>query len=252
MRLELIFFSSPYDFEAVDSLEPYVDVYKIGSGDITWHEMLRKIAGKGKPVILATGASDLGDVQRAVECILQDSEELALLQCNTNYTGASENFRHVHLNVLRTFQLLYPSVVIGLSDHTPGHAAVLGSVALGGRVVEKHFTDDVGRKGPDHVFSMTPESWREMVDRTRELESALGRSEKVISENERDTVVVQRRCLRAQSDLEAGTIITRERIEVLRPAPSGAIAPHDVDKIIGRRVVRRMRAGEEFTWRIVG
>lgn len=246
------FFSSPYDFGAVDFLAPYVDVYKIGSGDITWHEMLRKIAGKGKPVILATGSSDLGEVQRAVRCILQSNGKLALLQCNTNYTGAEENFRHIHLNVLRTFRMLYPSVVVGLSDHTPAHATVLGAIALGGRVVEKHFTDDVGRKGPDHAFSMTPAAWREMVDRARELEAALGGAEKAVVENERDTAVVQRRCLRAASDLEAGTIIARAHIEVLRPAPADSIAPYDLEKIIGKRVSRAMRAGQEFTWDAVG
>jgi len=142
------FFSSPYDFEAVDFLEPYVDVYKIGSGDITWHEMLQKISEKGKPVMLATGASDLQDVQQAVKCILRRNEELALLQCNTNYTGSMENFQHIHLNVLSAFRALYPSLILGLSDHTPGHATVLGAIALGGRIVEKHFTDDVNRRVP--------------------------------------------------------------------------------------------------------
>ena len=84
-------------------------------------------------------------------------------------------------------------MVLGLSDHTPGHSTVLGAVALGARMVEKHFTDDISRTGPDHKFSMDPRSWREMVERTRELEAALGDGEKKIEENERDTVIVQRR-----------------------------------------------------------
>ena len=121
------------------------------------------------------------------------------MQCNTNYTASLENFRHIHLRVLETFRAMFPSAVLGLSDHTPGHATVLGAVALGGRVIEKHFTDDNSREGPDHPFSMTPASWREMVDRTRELEYALGSTKKFVAENERETVVVQRRCLRAVS-----------------------------------------------------
>ena len=142
------YFSAPYDLEAVDMLDPYVDIFKIGSGDITWPEMLRKIASKKKPVLLATGASEIGEVQRAVDEILAINPELVLMQCNTNYTGSLENFRHIHLRVLETYRSKFPGVVLGLSDHTPGHATVLGSVTLGARVIEKHFTDDNTREGP--------------------------------------------------------------------------------------------------------
>jgi len=242
------YLSTPYDFEAVDLIEPYVSVYKIGSGDITWLELLRKVAEKGKPVLLATGASDLGDVRRAVASIRSVNPHLCLMQCNTNYTGSLENFNHIHLNVLRTFAAHFPDVMLGLSDHTPGHATVLGAVTLGARVIEKHFTDDTGREGPDHPFSMTPESWREMVDRTRELESALGSSEKFVAANERDTVVVQRRCLRAARDLEQGTLLTREMIDVLRPSPQDGIPPYDIDRVIGMRVAEALPAGEHLRW----
>ena len=101
-------FSSPYDFEAVDMLDPYVPIFKIGSGDITWPEMLRKIAGKGKPVILATGASNICDVQRAVHIIHRLNPHLVLMQCNTNYTGSRENFKHIHLNVPYTHIYIVP------------------------------------------------------------------------------------------------------------------------------------------------
>src|SRR5258708_7102042 len=168
------YFSAPYDLEAVDMLDPYVELFKIGSGDITWPEMLRKVAAKQKPVLLATGASDLEEVRRAVEEISRINSRLVLMQCNTNYTASLENFRYINLNVLATYRDMFRSVILGLSDHTPGHATVLGAVAMGARVVEKHFTDDDRREGPDHPFSMTPKSWREMVDRTRELEYALG------------------------------------------------------------------------------
>ncbi|HLF36318.1 MAG TPA: N-acetylneuraminate synthase family protein, partial [Anaerolineales bacterium] len=141
------YFSSPYDFEAVDRLEAYFPAIKIGSGDITWIEIVQRIASKRKPVLLATGASTLGDVQRAVEAILAINSDLVLLQCNTNYTASLENFDHIHLNVLKSYGLMWPELVLGLSDHTPGHATVLGAVALGARVVEKHFTDDTRREG---------------------------------------------------------------------------------------------------------
>jgi len=242
------FFSAPYDAEAIEMLSPHVPVWKIGSGDITWPEILLKIASQGQPVILATGASSLEDVQRAVRQILPVNKQLALLQCNTNYTGSLENFNHVHLNVLKTYRALFPEVVLGLSDHTPGHAAVLGAVALGGRIMEKHFTDDNKREGPDHPFSMTPATWREMVDRTRELERALGVPEKQIVDNERETVMVQRRCLRAASDLPAGRRMMRSDIDVLRPAPAGALAPYDMERVIGKRLKVVLRVGEHLTW----
>ncbi|MEW6566785.1 MAG: N-acetylneuraminate synthase family protein [Chloroflexota bacterium] len=242
------YFSSPYDFEAVDMLDPHVPAHKIGSGDITWLEIIRHIAGKGKPVILATGASDIGDVQRAVRTILEVNPQLILMQCNTNYTASPENFDHIHLNVLKSYAALFPEVVLGLSDHTSGHATVLGAVALGARAIEKHFTDDNRRVGPDHPFSMTPGTWFDMVERTRELERALGSPEKRVAENERETVVVQRRCLRAARDIAAGEVLTRGMIDVLRPAPHGSILPNEIEAAVGTRAAVDIPAGRELRW----
>lgn len=242
------FFSTPYDFEAVNMLDPYVRVYKIGSGDITWPEMLERVASKNKPVILSSGASDMNEVRGAMGVLQQINPRVALLQCNTNYTGSLESFDHIHLNVLRMYQATFPNVVVGLSDHTPGHATVLGAVALGGRIIEKHFTDDAKREGPDHPFSMTPESWNEMVVRTRELERALGSTVKFVAKNEHGTVIVQRRCLRAGRDLAADARIERNDVEVLRPAPLDAILPFEMDKMVGRRLCCSMERGQHFTW----
>lgn len=247
-RVGIDYFSSPYDFESVDHLDAYVDVYKIGSGDITWIEMLEYIARKGKPVLLATGAADIGDVQRAVDAILAINPALVLMQCNTNYTASLENYRHVNLRVLNTFRSMYPGLVLGLSDHTFGHATVLGSVVLGGRVIEKHFTDDNNKEGPDHKFAMNPATWREMVDRTRELELALGTGNKHIEANEQESVVVQQRCLRAARDLKPGEVLTRADIEVLRPAPRDAILPQHLNETIGKTVGRVVPAGERLRW----
>ncbi|UCD98461.1 MAG: N-acetylneuraminate synthase family protein [Chloroflexota bacterium] len=251
-RVGIDYFSSPYDFEAVDMLDQYVPAYKVGSGDITWLEALERMATKGKPVVLATGASDIGDVQRAVHSILAINSQLVLMQCNTNYTASLENFDHIHLRVLNTYRSLFPNVVLGLSDHTAGHATVLGAVALGARVVEKHFTDDNSRLGPDHPFSMTPITWRAMVDRTRELERALGSGDKCVAENERETVIIQRRCLRARRDLKKGEILSREDIAVLRPAAQGAMYPYEIDKTIGTILLHDIPAGKELRWTDLG
>lgn len=242
------FFSAAYDREAVDMLAPHVPAYKIGSGDITWIEMLEHVAAKGKPVLLATGASNLGDVQRAADAILARNKDLVLMQCNTNYTASRENFRNLQLNVLRTYACMYPQVVLGLSDHTGGHSSVLGAVALGARAIEKHFTDSRGRSGPDHKFSMEPADWREMVERTRELEAALGDGNKSVQENERETVVIQRRCLRAARDLAAGAVLARGDIEPLRPAPQDAVFPYDIPRVVGRRLRLAKPAGDYLRW----
>ena len=245
------YFSTPYDFGAVDMLDPYVEVYKIGSGDITWPEMLRAVARKGKPVILACGASEIADVQRAVSVIRAINPQLALLQCNTNYTGNIENLRDINLHVLRTFQTMFPDLVTGLSDHTAGPSTVLGAVALGARIIEKHFTDDHAREGPDHPFSMTPATWRQMVDLTRELELALGQPIKHITPNERETVIVQRRCVRAAAALPAGTILTRTMLTVLRPSPPGAVQPYEIEDVIGKQLTVPLAEGEYVRWTVL-
>lgn len=245
------YLSTPYDFGAVDMLDPFVPAFKIGSGDITWTEMLDRVASKGKPVFLGCGASDLADVVRAVNRLESHSVPVCLMQCNTNYTGSHENFRHIHLRVLGSFAQLFPGRVLGLSDHTPGHATALGAVALGARAVEKHFTDDSTREGPDHPFSMTPASWREMVDRTRELEAALGEPVKRVAANEAETVVVQRRCLRAARPIAAGQTLGRDDVEALRPAPGGSIPPFEVESVLGRKARTAVAPGEALTWSIL-
>jgi N-acetylneuraminate synthase len=170
------------------------------------------------------------------------------MQCNTNYTASLENFDHIHLRVLNTYHTMFPDLILGLSDHTPGHATVLGAVALGARVIEKHFTDDNSRTGPDHPFSMTPATWREMVDRTRQLERALGSADKRVAENEQQTVIVQRRCLRAARDIRAGEPLTREMIDVLRPATPGSIMPYEIEAVLGCKTVTNIPAGKELKW----
>ena len=242
------YFSSPYDFEAVDMLDSYVPAYKIGSGDITWIEAVERMAEKGKPVLLATGASDIGDVQRAVHAILDINPQLVLMQCNTNYTAEDGNFDNIQLNVFNTYRSMFPDVILGLSDHTHGHATVLGAVALGARVVEKHFTDDNHRVGPDHPFAMNPESWAAMVTATRQLERALGSGDKIVTANEQETVVIQRRCLRAAREIEPGEIMTREMIDVLRPATQGAIKPYEISDVIGLTALVRIHGGQELRW----
>ena len=242
------FMSSPYDFDAVAHLAPYVNAVKVGSGDINWLEELEVISATGKVVIIASGASTIEDVERAMGILQAAGVDIVLMQCNTNYTGDIENLNYVNLNVLKQFSGRYPDAILGLSDHTPGHVTVLGAVALGARVIEKHFTDDTTRTGPDHGFSLDPAAWRAMVDDTRRLEAALGDGIKGVEKNELKTAVLQRRCIRAARDLDAGTRLAREDLEVLRPAPADAIPAHDVSAAVGSTIARNLVAGEHLTY----
>lgn len=244
----IAFFTSPYSFELVDAVDPYVAAYKVGSGDITWLEIIDYMGAKGKPLLLATGAASFDEVHAAMDSALARTTDIVLMQCNTNYTGAQENFKYINLNVLKSYRHMYPEVVLGLSDHTPGHAAVLGAVALGARAIEKHFTDDTKREGPDHAFSMDPRTWREMVDRTRELEQALGTGVKKVEDNERETVVLQRRSIRLVCDLPAGTKLGRQHLAALRPCPIDGLPPYLLSEVVGRSLRWSKKAGEHVRW----
>jgi sialic acid synthase SpsE len=238
------YFTSPYDLNLIDQLSSHVCAWKVGSGDITWHENIERLAADGKPILIAAGASDLAEVRAAIEIAQRHTSAISVMQCNTNYTGDLENFGFIALNVLKTFAQEFPETVLGLSDHTPGHATVLGAVALGARLIEKHFSDDTRREGPDHKFSMDPATWRDMVDRTRELELALGPTEKTVMENEKSTVVVQRRAVRAKRPIPSGTVIGDDDLAVLRPCPVDALPPFRIGEVHGRIAVRDIDEGD--------
>ncbi len=244
----ITFLTSPYSIDLVDHIDDYVPAYKIGSGDITWLEIIEHIASKGKPCFIASGASTLEDVQRAINVALPINKNICLMQCNTNYTASLENFKHIQLNVLKIYKAMYPNMVLGLSDHTPGHATVLGAVALGAKVIEKHFTDDVYRSGPDHKFSMNSKTWREMRDRCQELEFALGEADKKIEENELQTVILQRRSIRLGKNIAAGTVLGRSDIKVLRPCPNDGLPPYLIENVIGMTLRKDMNEGDCIKW----
>tara|TARA_B100000767_G_C19709889_1_gene512282 strand:- start:328 stop:1401 length:1074 start_codon:yes stop_codon:yes gene_type:complete len=240
------FFTSPYDINEMDQINNFISAFKVGSGDITFHDIVIKMAKYQKPMLVATGASNMSEVTKLINKIKTINNHIVLMQCNTNYTASSENFKYIHLNVLKTYAKLFPDVILGLSDHTLGNTTVLGAVVLGAKVIEKHFTDNNNLDGPDHKFSMNPNTWQEMISKTRELELAIGGSIKKVEENEKDTVVVQRRCLRASRDLTEGTIITEDMIEVLRPAPIESMPPYQLDMLIGKKIINNLVKGSHF------
>ncbi|MEG1801255.1 MAG: N-acetylneuraminate synthase family protein [Oscillospiraceae bacterium] len=228
------YMTSAYDFKSVDLADNFVNAFKIGSGDISWHEMLEYTAKKNKPMLVATGAASLEEVQMAVEKILPLNPNLCLMQCNTNYTASSENFKYINLRVLKAYAQMYPQMVLGLSDHTIGHTAVLGAIALGATVIEKHFTDDNDRIGPDHKFSTTPTQWAAMVKDANNLYNALGDGVKRVEENEKQTCIVQKRGLYLVRDIQKGEIISAQDLQPLRPRSDEGFEPWQANLAVGK------------------
>lgn len=246
-KVGIDFFTSPYSFDLVDHVDKHIPAYKIGSGDITWLEIIKYIASKGKPYIIATGASTLKEVKQAYKAGFKINKKIAIMQCNTNYTAGNNNYDYINLNVLKTYKKIFPKAILGLSDHTHGHATVLGAITLGARVIEKHFTLDNDLTGPDHKFSMNPKTWKDMILRSRELERSLGSKNKKIEDNEKDPAIVQKRSIHANKLLKKNRVITKEDLIFLRPCPKDGIEPYKYKKVIGKRVRQNIQKNETIT-----
>lgn len=238
------FSTSPYDFEAVNLCEELdIPFIKIGSGEITWLEMLEHIAHKGKPMMLATGDATMSEIDEAVRTIeATGNHNLVLMQCITNYPSKLDS---ANVNVLKTYQSAF-DILTGYSDHSPGPVVALASIVLGACVIEKHFTLDKTDKGPDHPHSMNPTEYKLMADYVREVERAMGSTRKEIVEEESETVFVQRRCLYAKRNIPQGKVIDKEDIEVLRPALG--IPPKFKNIIIGKTSKDDIISGDPLFW----
>jgi len=243
-KIGIHFSTSPYDREAVDLCENLkVPFIKIGSGEITWLEMLEYIAKKNMPMVLATGDATLSEIDDAVRTIeATGNNQLILLQCITNYPSMIES---ANINVLKTYQNAF-DILTGYSDHSPGDVVILGSIALGGCVVEKHFTLSKKDKGPDHPHSMEPAELKSMIDHIRQLEIAMGSTRKFVVEEEAETVYVQRRGLYAAKNIKAGQVISEEDLTALRPALG--IAPKYKKTVVGKTAKIDINQNEPIFW----
>lgn len=243
-KIGIDFSTSPYDFEAVDMCKklklPFI---KIGSGEITWLDMIEYISKKNIPIVMATGDATLSEIDEAIDVIQKSrNKDLILLQCITNYPSMIES---ANINVLKTYQTAF-NVLTGYSDHSPGDIVVLGSIALGGCLVEKHFTLNKKDKGPDHPHSLDPKEFSEMVKNIRLMELALGSSKKEVVKEEQETVIVQRRGLYANEDIKKGDIINEKSIDVLRPALG--ILPKYKKIVIGKQAKCNILKGDPIFW----
>lgn len=243
-ELGVKFMSSPYTYESINELNKYCDAFKIGSGDITYKELIKEISSKHKHILLATGASNQEEVDDALAWI-GDNSKVTLMQCNTNYTGNDdENLDCQNISVLSQWKQRYPNIKLGLSCHLKSNIAVLGAVSLGATVIEKHFTDDNNRNGPDHGFAQNPDEFRDMVNQVRCLEKCIGDGIKKVERNEVGTRRVQRRSLHYRSEKNTGEILKREDITAKRPYIEKSISPADIDTLVGLRLVKSVQADD--------
>jgi len=247
--LGLLFISTPLDLDSVAGLEGMVDAYKIASGDNTFYPLVSQVARTGKPMIISTGISDGKQVKHAVDFVrcqwnkvgITDGQ-LALLHCVSSYPVAPEqaNLRSIPYLVKN-----FPGVTVGYSDHTQGITAALAAVALGARIVEKHFTLDKNYSDfRDHQLSADPEEMKELVAKIAAEEQMLGVYSKTLQPGEQDMVKAIRRSIVAGRDMPAGHIIAKGDLTWVRPA--GGLAPGEEDKLVGRRLKQSVAFGEKI------
>ncbi len=244
----IIFFATPFDPTAVDELDPYVPFYKIASFELVDYPLLEYTAKKGKPIILSTGMATLGEIQEAVERIEKTgNQDIILLQCASKYPAEPSI---MNLRAMETLRKAFPNAVVGLSDHTMGIHISVAAVAMGAKVIEKHFTLSRDMEGPDHPFAIEPEELKEMVYQIRDVEAALGDGQKAgPTPEEAENYRLGRRSIHARVDIPKGTRITREMLATKRPGLG--IHPRFMEIIVGRRAVRDIEADEWITWEMV-
>ncbi|WP_280174036.1 N-acetylneuraminate synthase [Gracilibacillus kekensis] len=235
------FLSTPFDIDSALFLERIgVHAFKVGSGDLTNHPFLKGLANLNIPIILSSGMANLGEIEEALN-ILKDSEVL-LLHCTSDYPAPYED---VNLKVINTMKHSFGNIV-GYSDHTDGSEISIGAVALGAKLIEKHFTLDRNMEGPDHKASITPKEFKEMVNSIRNLEKALGDGIKRCMPSEADTKEVARKSIVAKSAITKGTILNEDILTVKRPG--NGIEPKFFELIQGKEIKKDVQADQVIKW----
>lgn len=244
----LIFFSSPCDYEAVDQLEDLkVAAHKVASFDLPDLDLVRYIAKTKKPILLSTGLANWMEIQRAVDvCREVGNENILLFQCTSLYP-APANLSN--LSAIRTMRDAF-RVVTGYSDHTMGDNIAIASVAMGASAIEKHFTLDRSMTGPDHSFAMEPDELKVMVQKIRELESAIGDGSKSGPRlEEMDMYHKVRRSLHAATNIKKGTIITEDMLVSKRPG--FGVSTYLKDMVVGREARQDILKDNWISWNLI-
>lgn len=236
------FLSTAFDFPSIDLLTKLgITLWKIPSGEITNLPYLRKIGSLGQRVILSTGMADLGEIEDALDALISAGtplEKIIVLHCTTEYPTPLED---VNLKAMITIRESF-KVNIGYSDHTPGIEVPIAALALGAKVIEKHFTLDKNLPGPDHKASLEPFELKEMVRTIRNIEKALGSGIKKPSNIEKKNIPIARKSIVASKNIQEGEVLTIDNLTVKRPGTG--ISPMRWEEVLGRRSVRNFSEDE--------
>ena len=243
-KKEIMFLSTPFDYQSIDFLYDLVDIYKIPSGEIINYPYLKHIAAKNKPLIISTGMANLGEIEEAINIIrsVNSKAKISLLHCTTNYPTPYEE---VNLKAMQTLAAAF-KLPVGYSDHTLGIEVPVAAVAVGAKIIEKHFTLDKKLPGPDHKASLEPGELKEMVKAIRNIEMALSNGIKKPNKSEIEIMKVARRSLIATRDIRAGEIIKESDIAIKRPGTG--IPPKFKEIVIGMKLKNNIRQDEPFRW----
>ena len=243
----ILFLSSPFDLESIDLLNRLgMQIFKIPSGEITNLPYLRKLGVLKKKVIMSTGMAVLGEIEDALLVLIRAGtapEDITVLHCNTEYPTP---FKDVNLRAMVTIKAAFPGIQVGYSDHTPGIEVPIAAVALGARVIEKHFTLDRNMEGPDHRASLEPNELKAMVYAIRNIEKALGSRVKKPSPSELKNKTIGRKSIVATKDIKKGEVFTGENLTLKRPGTG--ISPMRWDEMIGKRANRSYQTDERISW----
>ncbi len=243
-ELGMIYISTPFSRAAADFLDGIdVPAFKIGSGEADNLPLIRHIAGFGKPVIMSTGMQTIETLRASVDILDKAGVDYALLECTNLYPSPPEI---VSLKGVTELKKAFPKAVVGFSDHSIGPEMALASVALGASILERHFTDSRYRKGPDISCSMDPAELKFLIDRSKEIHTAL-HNEKQRTGPEEDVYRFARASIVADRDLEAGTILKPEDIWARRPG-SGEIPGYEFDNLVGRRLRVAKTRNQQLKW----
>ncbi len=240
----LIFFSTATNSTTLQWLEEVnVELYKIASPNITHLPLIMETSATGKPVIISTGMADLSTIDEAVNTFLMTGNtSLALLHCITEYPAIE---KHINLRFIPALQSLY-SHPVGYSDHTMGIAIAVGAVTLGAKIIEKHVTLDRNMQGPDHHYALEPKEFIDMVVSIRDVEKALGQSNKVVSNAEREKSNAYWRSIHAANNLQKGKSLNIDDMIIVRP--NDGLHPRHLEDLVGLRLTRSVKLGEPLTW----
>ncbi len=237
------FLSSPFDLESIELLDKLgLDTFKIPSGEIINLPYLRKIALYNKKVIMSTGMANLGEIEAALEVLINygtKKENITVLHCNTEYPTPIED---VNLKAMLTIKSAFPGISVGYSDHTLGIEIPIAAVAMGATVIEKHFTLDKNMEGPDHKASLEPAELKAMVKAIRNIEKALGGGIKQSSPSELKNKPIVRKSIIAAKDIRKGEKFSENNMTIKRPGTG--ISPMRWDEVIGKKAIKDFKEDE--------